>query len=567
MEKDDVDVILEEQREEVMAAKALASDLDFAFNLQMQEALVASRSLHTSAPPASPTVDDVVPLSSGAADEFDYTALILEDLARLDQERRDREFGEREMKRLKEDLDRRIHDQKFAREIMSVPEGEWRKYGDNYEKPYAFGASSFAVASPSSAVSSFAVASPSCAVASSSSSAVTSSSFAAIGSESFRLYCKGLVSEERIGDMRVMVGGVGVAICDSADNLIWEVKKVLEAEESKSPEIAEMEALVHGLNEALNFDLGRVTILCDDFMVYQYVTGRVEPRQSTLATLLNQVALLQRKFSYCQPSHLARKDIKFVFKLARDAIVSQIKWPEETSEGKTFKETCVICYDGIKVERMFSVDGCFHRFCFPCMKQHVEVKLLEGGTANCPSEGCKSEVKIESCAKFLDPKLVDVMSQRKKEASINPADKIYCPYPKCSALMVKHEVLEYTRAYLVGVDQSGARKCMKCGLFFCFSCKVPWHYYMTCHDYSRSHANQNAGDGMLKSLARKKLWRQCAKCSQMVELAWGCYHITCRCGYEFCYTCGAEWKNKKATCTCPIWDERNIIRNNGNPRR
>ncbi|KAJ0694521.1 putative E3 ubiquitin ligase RBR family [Helianthus annuus] len=31
------------------------------------------------------------------------------------------------------------------------------------------------------------------------------------------------------------------------------------------------------------------------------------------------------------------------------------------------------------------------------------------------------------------------------------------------------------------------------------------------------------------------------------------------CGYEFCYTCGAEWKNKKATCKCPLWDEENII--------
>ena len=34
----------------------------------------------------------------------------------------------------------------------------------------------------------------------------------------------------------------------------------------------------------------------------------------------------------------------------------------------------------------------------------------------------------------------------------------------------------------------------------------------------------------------------------------------CRCGYEFCYTCGSEWKEKKATCTCPLWEERNIIR-------
>ena len=29
--------------------------------------------------------------------------------------------------------------------------------------------------------------------------------------------------------------------------------------------------------------------------------------------------------------------------------------------------------------------------------------------------------------------------------------------------------------------------------------------------------------------------------------------------YEFCYTCGKEWKEKKATCSCPLWEERNII--------
>ena len=32
-----------------------------------------------------------------------------------------------------------------------------------------------------------------------------------------------------------------------------------------------------------------------------------------------------------------------------------------------------------------------------------------------------------------------------------------------------------------------------------------------------------------------------------------------RCGHEFCYSCGAEWKNKQRTCSCPIWDEENII--------
>ena len=37
------------------------------------------------------------------------------------------------------------------------------------------------------------------------------------------------------------------------------------------------------------------------------------------------------------------------------------------------------------------------------------------------------------------------------------------------------------------------------------------------------------------------------------------FPIYCRCGYEFCYTCGAEWKNKKATCSCPLWEEQNIL--------
>lgn len=36
--------------------------------------------------------------------------------------------------------------------------------------------------------------------------------------------------------------------------------------------------------------------------------------------------------------------------------------------------------------------------------------------------------------------------------------------------------------------------------------------------------------------------------------------MTCVCGYQFCYTCGKEWKDKKATCSCPLWDEDNIIR-------
>ena len=261
--------------------------------------------------------------------------------------------------------------------------------------------------------------------------------------------------------------------------------------------------------------------------IWIQVTGRVPPRQTKTVTLVNQVALLQRKFTYCNPSLVARNNIKFAFKSARDAIVSQIIWAEETSKGK-LKETCVICFEDTDVDKIFLVDGCLHRYCFSCMKQHVEVKLLNGMVAKCPHENCKSEVSIDSCGKFLAPNLVEVMSQRIKESSISPTEKVYCPYPRCSALMSKSEVLRYTKNVYIGAEESGARKCMKCHYFFCIKCKVPWHLNMTCYDYKRSNPNAHPGDAKLKSLAKSNRWRQCLKCNHMVELAEGCYHITCR---------------------------------------
>jgi hypothetical protein len=37
--------------------------------------------------------------------------------------------------------------------------------------------------------------------------------------------------------------------------------------------------------------------------------------------------------------------------------------------------------------------------------------------------------------------------------------------------------------------------------------------------------------------------------------------VVYRCGYEFCYVCEAEFKNKEQTCRCKKWDlVHNIIR-------
>ncbi|CAL0329099.1 unnamed protein product [Lupinus luteus] len=521
---EDLHRLLSEQRRELAAAEAMDSDLDFAFRLQLEEALAASLASNPS--PSSSTIpNDQQPIPDDTV--LNATAIQLEELSRVEQEIKDREMIEDETRKMREDLCRRIHDQKVATEIMKMPEEEWEEWGDEFAKPFGEGSSG------------------------------SKGPVRFDESDICRVYFKGLVSVEFVRGEKVVLAGIGVAICDPSDNLILELAKPLVGN-GMSKIAAEAKALIEGFNAAIALDLSRVAYYFDYYPLFQYASGKWPAKQRKIAMLMNQVNLLRRKFTYCNPVLVARQDVKFAFKLARDAIISQFTRPVESVNGKNLNETCVICLEDTDLSHIFSVDGCEHRYCFSCMKQHVEVKLLHGMEPKCPHEGCNLVLLVDSCRKFLTPKLVETMEQRKLEASIPITDKIYCPHPRCSALMSKTAVLEYSKGLIGDSERSGPKKCIKCHGLFCFSCNVPWHIGLSCSDYKALNPNPPAEDVKLKFLATRSLWRQCVKCNHMIELAEGCYHMTCRCGNEFCYNCGAVWNNKKATCSCPLWAEDNI---------
>ncbi|KAL5581187.1 hypothetical protein UlMin_013629 [Ulmus minor] len=441
----------------------------------------------------------------------------------MEQQFKDRDQSEIEMDKVKEDLLRRVHDQQVAREILTIPFDDWRDWGGIFEKPFGEGSSK---SKPESECV-------------------------------FRLYFKGLVREEKVGGETIKVAGIGVAICDPKDNLIFEVRKPLPGN-GLSKISADAKALIEGLNAATALELKRIILLCDNYPFFQFISRRWHAKQRKVAMLVDEFRSLQSKFAYCKARQVPRTELKFAFKLARDAIVSQINKTAESSSCKNLSETCVICLEETTIGRIFSVDGCLHRYCFSCMEQHVEVKLRDRMVPKCPHENCKTELDAESCEKFLTPKYMGIMRQCIKEASTPVTEKVYCPYPRCSFLMSKTEVLEHSRKGHSDVH-SGARKCVKCNRLFCINCKVPWHRNVSCAVYKSLNPEPVLNEKKVKILASMFLWRQCVKCNQMIELAEGCYHMTCRCGYEFCYSCGAEYKGKKATCTCPLWDEHNIL--------
>ncbi|XP_058199702.1 E3 ubiquitin-protein ligase RSL1-like isoform X1 [Rhododendron vialii] len=524
---DELHTILIEQSRELPAAMIFESDLDLSFQIQMQEALKASVALHH-----SDDDDETPPQFQLPNDHVSFASLLAEDIARYERERSDRKHAEAETLRMRDDLGRRIHDQAFARDLSRIPDPEWAKTGDQFVRPYGQGSSSTS----------------------------SSCSAAVPNAEPLRLYFKGLLREETARG-KTTSAGVGIAICDMRDDRVLEMRKPLVCGgDIVSPEAVEVKALILGLEAAVSLGIKRLTVFCADSSLHQYVTGKSIPRQGNIATLVGQVTLLQRKFSYCGQVLVRHNDIKFALKLANEALVSQVTWPEAISSSENIKETCAICLEDMNSGKMFAINGCLHRYCYSCMKSHVHVKLVQGMLPKCPHEGCKTDLTTEMCKTFLTPELCDIMCQRVKESSIAATDKIYCPYPTCSALMSRIEVSANTRV-------GGPCRCKRCQGLFCLYCKVPWHNNMSCGTYKRSNPSPSAEDAKLKSLARKNLWRQCVKCSHMVELTEGCNHITCRCGHQFCYICGAEWRNKKATCACPLWDEQHIVHERNRQRQ
>ncbi|CAG7910578.1 unnamed protein product [Brassica rapa] len=387
----------------------------------------------------------------------------------------------------------------------------------------------------------------------------------------YRLYFKGLVSEETgtgkgKGKVSDVAAGFGVAICDQRDALLFESKGQLVGR-GANRQGAEIQALTIGLTEAWELGIKHVSIFCDSFPIFQFVRGSWTPKQKKIAMLMDDLQRIRQQFSFTQAVLVAGNEVKYAYKLARESIVSQATPHETPRQAKVAarKEECLICFNDIDPERMFSIGKCSHRFCFQCVKQHVEVKLLHGMIPNCPHDKCNSEMVIDACGKLLTPKLGEMWKQRIKENAIPVTERVYCPYLRCSALMSKTKISESAKSLQSAYPASGVRRCVECRGLFCVDCKVPWHGKLSCAEYKKLHPNPPADELKLKSPANNKMWRQCGKCQHMIELSQG----NCRCGHEFCYNCGGGWNKKTGTCAkqCPTWDEAYIMRQDPAPAR
>jgi hypothetical protein len=153
-----------------------------------------------------------------------------------------------------------------------------------------------------------------------------------------------------------------------------------------------------------------------------------------------------------------------------------------------------------------------------------------------PIRCCQQPFPIDLVCSLLPHDLEVAVKEKTAEHSTPGTDRLYCPNSTCSLFLGS-----------VKDVQGGRTSCRACLTQVCGYCKQRAHDGESCTD--------NAALDEVKAIARTERWQTCPGCHAIVELAVGCYHITCRCRTEFCYICANRWK----TCACDRWDENRLM--------
>ena len=81
-------------------------------------------------------------------------------------------------------------------------------------------------------------------------------------------------------------------------------------------------------------------------------------------------------------------------------------------------------------------------------------------------------------------------------------------------------------------------KCHRCNFKSCYTCRTPSHPAMTCAQY-QSHISP-PDPRTKKYLAENTM--VCHGCKRWCQKTEGCDHMTCKCGHEWCWRCGASYQ-------------------------
>jgi len=214
---------------------------------------------------------------------------------------------------------------------------------------------------------------------------------------------------------------------------------------------------------------------------------------------------------------------------------AQLQVEDASMLNEQEKEECTICFEKHQHLRLSS--SCSHSFCSDCIIKHATTKIQDKNkTITCPGINCESTLDFNTLRQLIPKETLVKWDEFLCESMIPESHKLYCPFPKCSVLLVNNG----TRKNIRKVD------CPACRRTFCAACRVRWHSNLTCKEFQK----QKLVDDDAMAFAKTKNWMRCPKCMFFVEKVFGCKRIICRCKCSFCYECGVKWNDNHTQGRC-----------------
>ncbi|KAL0573055.1 hypothetical protein V5O48_008914 [Marasmius crinis-equi] len=289
--------------------------------------------------------------------------------------------------------------------------------------------------------------------------------------------------------------------------------------------------IAEGLSNAIETDIGLIETMStaeraaeDD---HRYATalshGQPLPAQSAVQRLVETSA---------EPLHVGRQSQRNPLR-TRNTVNTGPKVAESSAAGgSSTTETCVICTDRVSSRRAFHAQSCGHYYCRGCLVDLVQACTRDESLY--PLRCCRQNLTLSDALPFLDIGVRAAFQTKAREYDVEPNNRLYCTNPICSAFLGSS----------AGIKRNVA--CTACRTSICTGCKKLPH---------AGECTENEALLELRNLAREQGWQTCPGCNRIIELHHGCYHMTCRCGTQFCYLCAVPWKN----CQCPQWEEARLL--------
>lgn len=187
-------------------------------------------------------------------------------------------------------------------------------------------------------------------------------------------------------------------------------------------------------------------------------------------------------------------------------------------------------------ESFYQCPDCLGRWCLPCVKRRFDTACAS--PLSMPPRCCRTLIPLHIVWDLMSAGEQDDFREKFEESKTY--HRTYCPVPTCSAFLSDRLFTSRSKVS-AEIDSPTIQEptelhpqhicCPKCHVSICSSCRQIAHPTST-----TCQPREDVDEGFAEML-RNWGYKRCPKCNHGVRRMYGCAHMQCVCGAQFCWTC------------------------------